>query len=129
MEVLYCFANASLTQRVLFYLQQKMRSRLTCVTVIFLNDRWIVRLQLRPAIKIEHRDSALAFLSENGIPHRPTSDLISVFSDLDAGLGVTAAMNRHRIAIVSHGAPIPGEIEHFQAHFAMGLGYCPPSLA
>ncbi|MGF1535774.1 MAG: hypothetical protein ACFB4J_04680 [Elainellaceae cyanobacterium] len=129
MELFYCFANASLTQRVLIYLLRKMRSHLACVTVIFLDDRWIMRLVLRPAVATEQYRNSLAVLNENGIPYSPAPVIASVFHDLNRGSGVTAVMNRYRIAIVSHGTPNLAEVAHFQEQFIAGLGYRPQSLA
>jgi hypothetical protein len=44
MEFLYCFANTSLTQRVLDYLLRQMKSQVDSVTVLFLNDCWGMHL-------------------------------------------------------------------------------------
>ncbi len=128
MEFLYCFATASLTQCVLVYLQRKLRSQLLCATVIFLNDRWILRLTLKPSIEAEQRSNCLAVLKEYGIPCQPLPLFGPVFDDLDAGDRATTVMNRRRIAIVSHGVPDPVEVQYFQKHFISGLGYCPQSL-
>ncbi|MEO1299726.1 MAG: hypothetical protein AAFW75_28930 [Cyanobacteria bacterium J06636_16] len=128
MEFLYCFANASLTQRVLDYLQKKMRSHITSVTVIFLNDRWVIRLKLDTASDIELCDDCWAFLNENGLPYRPPSSIFLAFKDLDAGFALTQVMNRRHVAIVSHGTPNPEEVGCFQEQFVAGLGYCPQSL-
>lgn len=128
MELFYCFANASLTQRVLIYLLRKMRSHLVCVTVIFLEDRWIMRLVLSPSIEEQYRNS-LAVLNENGIPYAPPPLLVSAFHDLNMGSSATTVMNRYRIAIVSHGTPNLAEVVHFQEQFVAGLGYRPQSLA
>ena len=128
MEFLYCFANASLTQRVLDYLLRKMRSDVDCVTVIFLNDRWIIRLKLDLDLEAEHFNDCWAFLSEHGIPYHPPAAITLAFKDLDTGRGLTQVMNRHHVAIVSHGAPNPEAVGCFQEQFVAGLGYCPQSL-
>ena len=128
MEFLYCFENASLTQRVLVYLLKKLRSDIDCVTVIFLNDRWVVYLTLDEFIDTERCDNCWAFLNENGAPYTASLTMIRALKDLKAGCSPTAVMNRHRIVIVSHGAPKPEEIKCFQTQFVAGLGYRPQSL-
>ena len=128
MEFLYCFANASLTQRVLDYLLRKLRSDVDCVTVIFLNDRWVIRLKLDVDVETEHFNDCWAFLRENGLPYHPPTAITLAFKDLDTEYGLTQVMNRHHVAIVSHGVPNPEEIACFQEQFVAGLGYCPQSL-
>ncbi|MCG8365233.1 MAG: hypothetical protein MJA27_18120 [Pseudanabaenales cyanobacterium] len=128
MEVLYCFANASLTQRVLVYLLVKVRSQLDCVTVIFLNDHWVIRLKLTSWLEAKHCKDCWAFLNENGLPYHPPLVITLALKDLDAGCSPTQVMNRRHVVIVSHGAPSPEEIRYFQERFVSGLGYCPQSL-
>ncbi|MGB3615404.1 MAG: hypothetical protein WBA10_16545 [Elainellaceae cyanobacterium] len=128
MTFFYCFANASLTQRVVIYLLTKLQDHLDSVTVIFLNDFWIMRVVLASSTPIERRDDSLAVLNENGIVYRLDSVICPAFRDLDQGYSITDVMNRHQLAIVSHGAPAPSEIRHFQEQFVTGLGYCPQSL-
>lgn len=128
MEFLYCFANVSLTQRVLDYLLRQLRSHIDCVTVIFLNDRWVIRLKLDSDIEIEHYNNCWAFLSEYGILYHPPIAVTLAFKDLDAGCALTQVMNRRHVAIVSHGTVKPEEVGSFQAQFVAGLGYCPQSL-
>lgn len=128
MEFLYCFANVSLTQRVLDYLLRQIQSHLEFVTVIFLNDRWVVRLKVDVLSEAKLCDDCCAFLNENGIPYHPPTTMFLAFKDLDAGRALTQVMNRYHIAIVSHGAPDPEEIVCFQEQFVAGLGYCPQSL-
>lgn len=129
MEFLYCFANTNLTQRVLLYLVRKVRSHLDCVTVIFLNDYWLVRLKLDSSLDTEHGKNCWAFLNENGLPYQPSLAITCVFAALDAGCAPTSVMNRHHVVIVSHGAPNLEEIWRFREQFVAGLGYCPQSLA
>ena len=128
MEFLYCFANASLTQRVLFYLLAKVKSHLDCVTVIFLNDRWVVRIKLTSSLELELSRDCQAFLNENGLPYCPPHVITLALNALDAGFSPTAVMNRRHVVIVSHGAPRPDEIRYFQERFVSGLGYRPQSL-
>ena len=128
MEFLYCFANASLTQRILVYLLAKVRSYLDCVTVFFLNDRWVVRLKLKSSVESERCKDCWAVLNENGLPYHPPLFITLALKDLNMGHSPTPVMNRHHIVIVSHGDPMPEEIRHFQERFVSGLGYRPPSL-
>ena len=128
MEFLYCFANASLTQRVLVYLLKKVRSHLDCVTVIFLNDRWVMRLKLNSSLDTAHFKDYWAFLNENGLPYHPPLAITLALKALDAGCSPTPVMNRHHVVVVSHGAPNPKEIEYFRERFVSGLGYRPQSL-
>jgi len=128
MKFFYCFANASLTQRVTLYLLSKMQGCLESVTVVFLNDLWVMRLVIKPFVTIERRNNCIAVLQENGIVYQPDLAIRPAFDELDQGSNITTVMNRYQIAIVSHGAPAPAEIKHFQKQFVTGLGYCPQSL-
>ena len=91
MEFLYCFENASLTQRVLVYLLKKLRSDIDCVTVIFLNDRWVVYLTLDEFIDTERCDNCWAFLHENGAPYTASPTMIRALKDLKAGCSINAS--------------------------------------
>lgn len=128
MEFLYCFKNASLTQRILVYLLKKLRPYIDCVTVIFSNDCWILRLKLDSTLDVERCDDCWAVLNENGIPYYPSPVIKRVFEDLDTGCDPITVMNRYHFAIVSHGTPNPEDIQCFQEQFVTGLGYRPPSL-
>ncbi|MEB3232813.1 MAG: hypothetical protein VKJ64_17515 [Leptolyngbyaceae bacterium] len=128
MVFLYCFGNASLAQRVLASLRQAWRSHLHCVTVIFLNDFWLVRFIIDPALDLEAGKDWQAFLNENGIPYVPTPPVSRAFDDLDLSMVPVIVMKRHNIAIVSHGLANPLEVRHFQENVVAGLGYRPPSL-
>ena len=128
MEFLYCFANTSLTQRVLDYLLRQMKSQVDSVTVIFLNEYWGMHLKLNLALDAEHCDNCWAFLDENGIPYQPTTTVALALHDLEAGCSPIQVMNRHHISIVSHGQPQPEEVDCFQEKFVAGLGYCPQRL-
>jgi hypothetical protein len=129
MEFLYCFANTSLTQRVLDYLLRQMKSQVESVTVIFLNDRWVVRLKLNLTVDAEHCANCWAYLNENGIPYQPITTVALALNELESGCSPIQVMNRHHISIVSHGMPQPREVDCFQETFVAGLGYCPPSLS
>jgi len=128
MELFYCFENASLTQRILKYLNAKWRSHLKQTTVIFLNDHWAIRMILDSISKPSQYKDCIAFLSENGVCCCAPILVTEALSDLDSGCSATLVMDRHKVVIVSHGAPQPSEIKHFRDHFVSGLGYCPQSL-
>lgn len=128
MEFCYCFANVSLTRRVLGYLLRKISSYVDCATVIFLNDRWVIRLKLDASIDAHHCDDCIAFLNEHGMPHQYTTAMFAVFKELDLGCDITQVMNHYHVAIVSHGMPSLKEVDCFQQQFVAGLGYCPRSL-
>lgn len=128
MEFLYCFANASLIHRILSYLLRQVNSQVDCVTVIYLNDRWVLRLKLNSSLEPKRCDDIWAFLSENGSPYHPSPTVDLTFHALDADCAPTQVMNRHHVAIVSHGTPKPEEVSCFQEKFVAGLGYCPQSL-
>lgn len=128
MEFLYCFANASLTQRILNYLLRQRVLAVDFVTVIFLSDCWVVHLKLNSAVDPEDCDNCWAFLNENGIPYHPSLSVALALHDLQEGYPPTQVMNRHHLSIVSHGRPQPEEVDCFQEKFVAGLGYCPQSL-
>ncbi|MBE9139036.1 hypothetical protein IQ254_17860 [Nodosilinea sp. LEGE 07088] len=126
MEFLYCFANASLTQRILDYLLRQVPAE--SVTVIFLNDRWVLHIKLNSATDPERCDDCWAFLNENGFPYHPSPSVALALHELEAGYSPIQVMNRCHVSIVSHGHPQPGEVDCFQEKFVAGLGYCPQSL-
>lgn len=128
MEFFYCFANVSLTLRVLSYLSKKWRSHLDCVTVIFLNDCWVLRIVFDSEMEPKDYQNCQAVLDENGLLYYLPLHLFLVFQGLDAGESATEVMNRYHVAIVSHGDLEPDEVRCFQNHFVAGLGYRPPSL-
>ena len=128
MYLLYCFCNASLTQRALVCLSKRLRWVDDCVTVVFLNDYWLVRVGIGSDIEKETLQNTQAFLSENGLPHTPCSYIQQMFDECISGTSLLDVMNRYHVAVISHGKPQFEEIRHFQETFVKGLGYCPPSL-
>ncbi|MEO0406011.1 MAG: hypothetical protein AAF289_01545 [Cyanobacteria bacterium P01_A01_bin.135] len=128
MELFYCFANASLTRRVSTYLKQRYRCCFNDVTVLFLNDCWVMRLMVRPTAPTAQRRNSLAILNENGVVYHPPLSLQAAFRELHCGKSTTAVMKQYQVAIVFHGEPNPVEITHFQEQFVNGLGYRPQSL-
>jgi hypothetical protein len=68
-------------------------------------------------------------MSELGIPlpHKPRLQV--ALWHLDMGQSAVEVMQRHQIAIVSHGAPESHDVELFCQEFIKGLGYKPETLA
>lgn len=128
MDLLYCFANASLTKRVLRFLPKKLGSHINAVTVIFLNDCWLVHLKLKPGIAIDHFKDVRAVFNENGLPYPLSPWIKQALADLETGCELMDVTNRHCVVILSYGVPRPEEVEHFQGQLVRGLGYRPPSL-
>ncbi|MEM9088903.1 MAG: hypothetical protein AAGC93_09185 [Cyanobacteria bacterium P01_F01_bin.53] len=128
MQYLYYFANTSLVSRLLTYLSQKVTLNLDSVTVIYLVDRWVVRIQLRESLLTSKDLDFRAFLKENGSAYTLTSPVSQALRGLDAGMSITDVMNKYHVVVVSHGALQPTDIEDFRVTFVKGLGYCPPSL-
>jgi hypothetical protein len=128
MKYLYCFANVSLTSRVVEYLLRKLSPNIEAVTTIYLTDRWVVRIKLNESLDTASLGDLQAFLAEHGIPFDPPRLVSQALSDLDDGHSPTDVMNRHRIVVVSHGLPQLDELKAFQETFVQGLGYCPQNL-
>ena len=128
MPYLYYFANTSLVVRLLTYLSKQQSFPLASVTVIYLVDRWVIRIKLAAALPSDRRLNFQAFLNENGYPYTLRSAVTAALSGLDAGMSITDVMNKYQVVVVSHGALKPADIEEFRTTFVRGLGYCPPSL-
>ena len=128
MQYLYYFANTSLVLRLLTYLSKQVSLSLKAVTVIYLVDRWVVRIKLQESLLLQQDLNFSAFLHENGSPYTLVPRVAKVLKCLDEGMSVTDVMNQYHVVIVSHGALRPADIEDFRATFVRGLGYCPPSL-
>lgn len=128
MQYLYHFANTSLVVRVLAYLSKQQAFPLASVTVIYLVDRWVVRIQLAIALSSDRGQNFQSFLKENGYAYTPCTPVMTALSGLDAGMSITDVMNQHQVVVVSHGGLQPADIEDFRSMFVRGLGYCPPSL-
>ncbi|MEL7050263.1 MAG: hypothetical protein AAFV85_22260 [Cyanobacteria bacterium J06634_6] len=128
MQYLYYFANTSLVLRVLTYLADHCTIRLAGVTVIYLVDRWVVRIQLKEPLPLQQDLNFVSYLRENGSLFTLTPHLEQAITQLDKGLSVTEVMNQYHVVVVSHGGLRLGDIKDFRATFVQGLGYCPPSL-
>ncbi|MEO0395685.1 MAG: hypothetical protein AAF243_06820 [Cyanobacteria bacterium P01_A01_bin.137] len=128
MQYLYSFANVSLTLRVMDRLSQMGALPLKSLTIIYLVDRWVMHLSLRNSLDSAAEGDLIAFLNENGMPHTPSSRLLTTLKALSQGQTPTQVMNEHQVVVVSHGVPDPTELHEFCARFVEGLGYYPPSL-
>ena len=128
MQYIYSFANVSLILRVMDRLSQMSSLPLESLTVIYLVDRWVIRLRLSNPLCASAERDLIAFLRENGIPHTPSMQLLSTLQALDQGIPPTQVMNEYHVVVVSHGVPAPSELQEFCARFVEGLGYYPPSL-
>ncbi len=128
MQYLYSFANVSLVLRVMDRISQMIHLPLESLTIIYLVDRWVMRLKLRNTLNVAFEGDLISFLKENGMPHEPSLQLRNTLSALDRGQTPTQVMNEYQVVVVSHGAPDPTELHEFCARFVEGLGYYPPSL-
>ncbi|MEO0707207.1 MAG: hypothetical protein AAF050_16290 [Cyanobacteria bacterium J06649_5] len=128
MQYLYYFANTRLVARILDYLSKQVVLSLDAVTVIYLVDRWVVRIKLRDSLGRSQDLDFRAFLNENGYPYRLSSPVEDALKGLDNGLSITAVMKRYHTVVISHGGLQPADLEDFRTTFVEGLGYCPPSL-
>ncbi|MEM8502706.1 MAG: hypothetical protein AAF716_06085 [Cyanobacteria bacterium P01_D01_bin.1] len=128
MQYIYYFANTSLVLRLLTYLPQQVAIHLESATVIYLIDRWVVRIKLKARLLPRQNQDFLAFLNENGTPFSLTLRLANAFDSLDAGVSIAEVMKRHHVVVISHGALSPSDLTEFRSMFVQGLGYCPPSL-
>jgi hypothetical protein len=128
MQYLYYFANTSLVIRLLTYLSKQKALPIGSVTVIYLIDRWVMRIQLKRPLPTETALNVRAFLNENGYEYTLSSQIDRALTALDRGMSVTEVMNKFHVVVVSHGALQTADIEDFRTTFMRGLGYCPPSL-
>ncbi|NEQ52271.1 MAG: hypothetical protein F6K11_19380 [Leptolyngbya sp. SIO3F4] len=128
MQYLYSFANVSLILRVMDRLSQMSNLPLESLTVVYLIDRWVMRLSLRSPLGVPAERNLIAFFCENGLVHTPSLQLSNTLSALDKGYTPTEVMNQYQVVVVSHGVPNPTELHEFCDRFVEGLGYYPPSL-
>ena len=110
------------------YLSEQLSGSLTSVTVIYLVDRWIVRIKLREKLVSRLEGNFSAFLLENGYAFTLSARNRDALLALDRGAAVADVMRLYHLVIVSHGDLHPENIETFRTTFVSGLGYCPPSL-
>ncbi|MGF1480747.1 MAG: hypothetical protein ACFB4I_14885 [Cyanophyceae cyanobacterium] len=129
MDYLHCFANASLTLRLIEYLESRPDLPVAFMSVIHDVDRWLVRIKLRFPLPLEQDGDFWAFLNELGFPAQPSEQVRLVLRDLEVGDCPTLVMRRYRVVVISHGLPGRADIEAFRQQFIRGLGYCPQHLA
>jgi hypothetical protein len=129
MEYLYLLANASLTLRVVQYLQANQKLPIKFITVIHLLNGWIVKVKMNQPLNQNQDGNFKAFLNELGIPYSPSRRLAMALHNLEAGKSLDYVVRNHQVAVVSHGNPSNKEIEDFCQQFIRGLGYRPETLA
>jgi hypothetical protein len=129
MDYLYYLANASLTLRIVEFLQAQTQLPPCFMTVIHRLDGWVVRVKFASPIDDEQDGNLRAFLSELGIAHDPNVRVKMALWGLENGQSPVEVMQQYQIAVVSHGRPDRIEIEEFREQFVQGLGYCPETLA
>jgi hypothetical protein len=129
MDYLYFLANASLSLRVIEYLQVMKNLSVSSLTVIHQIDGWIVKVRFEHHLTPQQHGDFRAVMSELAIPYDPEIRLQMVFWSLETGQSPIDVMRRYQVAIVSHGSPDSNDIEAFRQQFTRGLGYCPETLA
>jgi hypothetical protein len=129
MDYVYYLANASLTLRVVEYLQASRQLPVRFMTVIHQIDGWVVRIKLNQYLEPQQHGDFRAFMNELGIPYEPEIRVQMALWGLETGQSAVSVMQRYQIAVVSHGIPDRAEIEAFRKQFVQGLGYCPETLA
>ena len=128
MEYLYHFANASLTSRLIEYLNQNSQLPLGRVTVIHRFDAWVVKVRINFPPNSSPEKDFRAFLNELGIPYTPPLQVKLAIQSLESGENLLKVMHRYQVVVVSHGQPDLEEVEAFRQRFIRGLGYCPHHL-
>lgn len=129
MEYLYFLANASLTLRVVKYLQAMPQLPVKFITVIHQIDGWVVNVKMKSPLSPQQSGDFRAFLHELGIPFDPPMPVKMALVSLEAGESPIDVMRRYQVIVVCHGSPDKSEIEAFRHQFTKGLGYCPETLA
>lgn len=129
MEYLYFLANASLTLRVVKYLNAMPQLPVKFITVIHQIDGWVVNIKMKSPLSPQQSGDFRAFLNEVGISFEPPTRVNIALVRLSAGESPIDVMRRYQVVVVSHGSPEHREIEAFRHQFTKGLGYCPETLA
>lgn len=129
MDYLYSLANASLTLRVVEYLDQMNHLPSSSMTVIHQLRGWVIKIKFHRPLAPEQHGDFQAFMSELGIVYEPEIRMQMVFWSLETGQSSVEVMRRYQVAIVSHGGPDANDILAFRQQFTKGLGYCPETLA
>lgn len=129
MDDLYYLANASLTMRVIKYLQTMAHLPESIMTVIHQIKGWVIKVKFTQPLSPQQQGDFQAFMSELGIAYEPDIRLQMVIWSLETGQSPVEVMRRYQVAVISHGKPDVSEIEAFRYQFTQGLGYCPETLA
>lgn len=129
MEYIYFLANASLTLRVVHYIQVMPKLPVNFMTVIHQINGWVIKVKMDRPLELDEDADFRAFMNEQGIPYQPEIRLQMAFWSLETGQSPIEVMRRYQVAIVSHGSPDRSDIEAFREQFTTGLGYCPETLA
>jgi hypothetical protein len=129
MDYLYFLANASLTLRVVEYLNSMPQLAVQSMTVIHQIDGWVIKIKTKRPLSPHQHGDFRAFMSELGFPYDPEIRLQMALWSLETGQSPIDVMRRYQVAVVSHGHPDKSDIEAFRQQFTMGLGYCPETLA
>ena len=129
MDYLYFLANASLTLRVVEYLNSMPQLAVQSMTVIHQIDGWVIKIKTKRPLSPHQHGDLRAFMSELGFPYDPEIRLQMALWSLETGQSPIDVMRRYQVAVVSHGYPDKSDIEAFRQQFTMGLGYCPETLA
>jgi hypothetical protein len=128
-EYIYFLGNASLTLRMVEYLQRTNYLPVRFMTVIHQIDGWIVKVKMKETLNEQQDGDFRAFASEHGISYKPENRLQMALWSLEIGESPIEVMRRYQVAVVSHGSPEKSDIEAFRQQFTRGLGYCPETLA
>ncbi|MBD2015850.1 hypothetical protein H6F96_17985 [Microcoleus sp. FACHB-53] len=129
MDYLYFLANASLTLRVVEYLNSMHQLPIQSMTVIHQIDGWVIKVKMNGPLTPHQHGDFRSFMNELGIPYDPEIRLQMALWSLETGQSPIDVMRRYQVAVVSHGNPDRSDIEAFRQQFTMGLGYCPETLA
>ncbi|WP_017296338.1 hypothetical protein [Geminocystis herdmanii] len=129
MEYVYFLPNASLTLRVVDYVENMAFLKGASLTILHQVNGWVVRIKTPYVLSPMDDTNVKAFLSELGTPFHVAVRLEMVFWSLDIGDSPIEVMRNYRVAIVSHGTPKSNAIESFRQEFIRGLGYRPETLA
>lgn len=129
MEYVYLLANASLTLRVVKYLQQMPHLPVKFMTVIHQTDGWVILIKMNSPLNPQLAGDLWAFLNELGIPYSPPRHVNIALWSLEAGESAIEVMRRYKVVVVAHGNAQREKIEAFQQQMVRGLGYCPSTLA
>ncbi|BAQ66456.1 hypothetical protein GM3709_3221 [Geminocystis sp. NIES-3709] len=129
MEYVYFLPNASLTLRVIDYVETMVFLKNASLTIIHQLNGWVVRIKTPYVLSKSEDVNIKAFLSELGMSFNLGVRLEMVFWSLDIGDSPIEVMRNYRVAIISHGRPNCSIIESFRQEFIKGLGYRPETLA